>query len=75
MMPERHRWLFSVEEDAGEEFYLDGDGRTVHAEEFFVGTDREAEVEGSRRADIWEGDSAHGMVVRITREGHGVLTC
>jgi len=69
----RHRWLFRVEDDDGVEHGLDSEGWSVHAEEFYLGTDAEAEVEGTRRADLWEMRPENGMVVRVTREGHGVL--
>ena len=69
-----HRWLFCIEDNNGDEFYLDADGKTVHAEEFYVGTDREAEIESQRRADLWEVDPQPGLVLRVTREGHGIIS-
>ena len=72
-MNERHRWLFMVNDSEDQEFCLDSDGKTLHADEFFIGTDREAEVESQRRADLWENDPKHGMVMRVTREGHGIV--
>jgi len=70
----KHRWLFLAEDSEIGEVYLDADGKTIHAEEFYVGTDAEAEEESKRRADLWENDLRHGLVLRVTREGHGVVT-
>jgi hypothetical protein len=69
----KHRWLFLAEDSELGEVYLDTDGKTVHAEEFYVGTDAEADRESQRRADLWESDPTHGMVLKVTREGHGVV--
>jgi hypothetical protein len=69
----KHRWLFMAEDSELGEVYLDADGNTVHAEEFFVGTDAEADKESQRRADLWEADPTHGLVLKVTREGHGVI--
>ena len=53
MMP-RYRYLFSVEDENGETEYLDANGTSRDSDEFFIGTGAEADVEGNRRADLWE---------------------
>jgi hypothetical protein len=63
--PEAKRWwsyIFVDEDD------IEHEDTGSH----FIGNDKEAEIEGKRRADIWETDNHH-WCLKIIRESHGVI--
>lgn len=73
MSATRRRWLFSIEDSEGESHYVDADGKGTHAEEFYEGTDVEAQREADRRATAWENLPGNGWPLRVTCESHGKI--
>jgi len=67
MSEEKHRWLF----ESYAVGLVDVDGLGVHAEQYFVGTKRQAIAEADRRAELAEEKQcAYGIMKAV---GHGLV--
>ena len=69
MMPETQRkWIYSVEDVEGEEFYVNENGEEVDEDDAIVhvATDAKALRESERRADLWERKES-ALACKVTR--------
>lgn len=69
------RWVFSVTDCNGDEFYLDENGKEADQSDAkeHVATDTDAATEGDRRADLWEKEQS-AVALKITRHAKGKAT-
>jgi len=63
------RWMFRIEDENGEGYYVGPDGRQ-DSECEWIGTDAEASAEAQRRADAWE-NATNGLCLRVVYESRG----
>lgn len=68
--PIARRWKFFVEDENGDGYHVGPCGERNEDCEF-VGTDREADAEADRRADLWEMLPGHGFALRVLIESQG----
>ena len=69
----RRRWRFRVTSFDDTDFYLGPDGGPDLNDAEWIGTDRDAAAEASRRADIWEDRPDGWVVARVVYESQGVV--
>jgi len=65
------RWIFSVEDEAGETRRLGSAGEPDDAAAEWIGADEEAENEAKRRADAWEAWPGNSWALKVIRESRG----
>lgn len=63
-------WFFTLE-TLNDDFHVDGDGEKTWEPVEYQGTEREAQREGQRRADLWE-INASEMAIRMILERRGM---
>jgi len=69
------RWRFRIEDWDDNTFHLGSTGNEVdedNQEEWFIGTQREADIEADRRANLWE-DRTDALVSHIVSESRGKI--
>ena len=74
MSEPNRKWVYSIEDIEGVEFYVDENGEEVYSDDdarVHIATDAEAFRESGRRADLWERKNST-MALKAMRHSRGI---